>query len=497
IYSRAFTPKDQGDGAWSETLRISDDAGTDFHVVSTTDSTGRVWLAWQGWRDGGFAVLLKPVGTATEEELTVERQMRIGPGKGNYWNPALAADSDGNVYLAYDSYERGSYDIFIRRFRLDGVTASSAGQSSITTPAFEARPHILCDDADRLWIAYESGDEQWGKDYQGDQPEKVGLENKGFGLYVTRTVKVACVVDGKLMQPSADLQKVLDEGSPRSRSVPRLARDDNGGLWLLYRHHLNNTGRGEAWVSHATRFDGQSWSTPEEVPHSSNLIDNRPALVSFQKNLLAVYSSDTRQNTRNRQQNDLFATILTSGETAGEPELQEFTASQEPELKPVHPNEAADVARVRDFKVEVGDKTLRLWRGEFHRHTEYTAHRDQDGLLEDSLRYALDAGRLDWMGNGDHDNGSGHEYCWWQIQKHFDLMHNPPGFCGVMSYERSVRYPSGHRNVILPQRGIRPLPRLRGQQNTYGTAEEGAPDVKMLYQYLKHFDGICASHTSA
>ena len=30
-----------------------------------------------------------------------------------------------------------------------------------------------------------------------------------------------------------------------------------------------------------------------------------------------------------------------------------------------------------------------------------------------------------------------------------------------------------------------------------GTKEDVSPDVKRLYAYLKHFDGICASHTSA
>ncbi|HUG94280.1 MAG TPA: hypothetical protein VML55_25850, partial [Planctomycetaceae bacterium] len=117
--------------------------------------------------------------------------------------------------------------------------------------------------------------------------------------------------------------------------------------------------------------------------------------------------------------------------------------------------------------------------------------------LEDSLRYALDAGQLDWMGNGDHDNGLGHEYMWWQIQKIFDLYHNPPHFVAAMTYERSVRYPSGHRNVMFPRRGIRPLPRLSNQQPIlFGTPDEGSPDIKMLYDYLKHFDSICASHTS-
>ena len=162
-------------------------------------------------------------------------------------------------------------------------------------------------------------------------------------------------------------------------------------------------------------------------------------------------------------------------------------------VAPVHLREREDVARIRAYRVEHGGKSLRLLRGEFHRHTEYTSHNDIDGLLEDAWRYALDAGRLDWMGDGDHDNGFGHEYFWWTIQKTADLHLHPPHFVAAQTYERSVDFPNGHRNVMMPRRGIRPLPR----GGLPGTAEGGSPDTKLLYQYLKHFGGICASHTSA
>src|SRR5208337_4792919 len=56
------------------------------------------------------------------------------------------------------------------------------------------------------------------------------------------------------------------------------------------------------------------------------------------------------------------------------------------------------------------------------------------------------------------------------------------------------------RNVIFVQRGIHTLPRL----NPTGLATvaeenrvEHTPDTQMLYAYLKQFDGIVGSHTSA
>ena len=48
--------------SWSDEVRVTDAPGTDFHVVAATDGDGTVWLAWQGWRDGDFDILARPIG---------------------------------------------------------------------------------------------------------------------------------------------------------------------------------------------------------------------------------------------------------------------------------------------------------------------------------------------------------------------------------------------------------------------------------------------------
>jgi len=231
------------------------------------------------------------------------------------------------------------------------------------------------------------------------------------------------------------------------------------------------------------------------------LLDNRPAIVPCGPDgAMAVYSSDCRlRGARNTEENgwrplknDLYAAILRGEGPVTAPKLVAAVATAAA-VRPVHPRESQDIRRLRELRVECGGKTYQLARGEFHRHTEYTAHRDVDGALEDMWRYSQDAADMDWMGNADHDNGFGRQYAWWIIQKTVAIYHNPPWFIAPFTYERSVSYPNGHRNVIFARRGIRTLP--RGEMR--GDAQTGTPDTKMLYAYLDHFGGICASHTSA
>ena len=104
---------------------------------------------------------------------------------------------------------------------------------------------------------------------------------------------------------------------------------------------------------------------------------------------------------------------------------------------------------------------------------------------------------MDWIGNGDHDNGAGREYSWWLTQKLTDAYHVKDRFTPMFTYERSVSYPHGHRNCMFAQRGVRTLPRLAEPDPDKRVAGIHADDTKMLYRYLHELDGICAVHTSA
>ncbi|MBI3468998.1 MAG: hypothetical protein HY000_38840 [Planctomycetes bacterium] len=420
----------------------------------------------------------------------------IASSPANEWSPSAAVDSKGTVYVAYDTYENGNYDVKLAR--LTGREVKTVTVAA--TPRFEARPSIAIDKQDRVWVAYEEADVNWAKDYGSKWPGKSGVP-----FYLDRRIAVRVVTGDQVEQPKGEVPTMavdtLYPGGRRVRlSMPRLACDGDGRTWLLYRQHPLATGQGEVWASFATYHSGDDWSPALPIPNSENFIDNRPALVRLSSGVIAaIYSTDKRVgSTQSGRDNDLNVCVLSSDSAAEESTVVAVAPPPDGEkYEPVHPNELADVQRMRDCRVKAGGKTYQLLRGEFHRHTEMSSHRDQDGPFEEIWRYGLDAAKMDWLGPGDHDNGQ-REYTWWLTQKQCDMYFHSPMFMPMFTYERSVTYPSGHRNVVFAKRGVRPLPRLGGgEERMMGTAEEGAPDVKRLYAYLKHFGGVCASHTSA
>src|SRR5208282_1920709 len=281
-----------------------------------------------------------------------------------------------------------------------------------------------------------------------------------------------------------------NEKTPRY-AYPRLGLDGKGRVWLSYRQKSGTrytTIPGSYWLSYARCLEGDHWTEPQELSHSDGLLDSRPVMLPHAGGgLLVVHNTDGRFTTPAVIHNRVFMSIVGVPGEPVEPKLVAHEPGTKDGKDAAAEREA--VARMRGYRIESSGKKYQLLRGEFHRHTEISWDGGPDGSLEDMFRYAIDAAALDWIGNTDHDNGAGREYPWWLTQKLTDAYQVADAFTPVFSYERSVNYPHGHRNCVFAQRGVRTLPRLAEPDPEKRVGGINAYDTKMLYRYLKQFDG--------
>lgn len=473
LYARSFS-----DGKPNRILRLTTDPRSDLNPVATADSKGNVWVAWQGFRGDSSNVF---VGRIYEDRMVASPRMG-GPPTASNWDPAIVADTKGNVHVAFDTYRTGNYDVWL------GMNVNSpSGPAFFPIAAslkFEARAALACDSNDRVWVAWEERGEKWGKDFGALYKEGVPLYGQGS------EVKVRCFVNSE----THDVPEVtanFAQGIRAYNSFPRLATDGQGRLWLLFRHRSQEGFRqnvGTVWWEYATTLNGDRWSDAVLIPNSDGLLSHLAATaVAPSGQLVAFIGGDGRQH-RNPMpiNNDVTVAVLP---TLGVPSTPALTPTKVKIAKAEPSTESEDVKQIRAHRVN----GLQILRGEFHRHTEISADGRGDGSLLDMFRYGLDVAAFDWIGNGDHDNGNGREYTWWITQKLSDAFKVGDKFIPMFTYERSVGYPDGHRNAMFAQRGIRTLPRLQGGT---GMMADGR-DTKMFYAYLKQFNGFCASHTSA
>jgi hypothetical protein len=117
---------------------------------------------------------------------------------------------------------------------------------------------------------------------------------------------------------------------------------------------------------------------------------------------------------------------------------------------------------------------------------------NNDGSLLQVYRYAIDAAGLDYLLVSDHNGAGGPDlpYINWLLQQLADVLFVPQRFVPFYGYERSVRYPNGHRNILFSKRGNPTLPIPRSEV-------QGESGAEALYAYLRQYDGIAISHTSA
>jgi hypothetical protein len=517
IFVRSLTPdrnKAAGVTAAAE-QQVTFGKGPSLTPVLATQPKGRVALAYQEWKPDGIAeihLLELSENASNFNKASGHRVNTQERGRSNCWHPTLAFGQVGGWgAVLFDTYLEGDYDVWQCFFRDLGSGFERLRSSPITdSPRFEARPSAVYDKKNRLWIAYEEGPENWGKDYGA-------LDNDAGGnpLYNRRAVKVVCLVEPDLLCPVAELP-ASTTATPRlpydalktakyereSRyAYPRIGLDGNGNIWLTYRRNFGTrytSHPGGYWLTFARRLEGDRWSEEIEVHHSDGLLDHRPALLPHKHGgLLIVHNTDGRYTTPEEVHNHIYASVIDLPGDPGEPKL--VKAKPAPGKRDVEAikAEAASAKRMRDHRLVAGGKKYQLLRGEFHRHTEISWDGSGDGSLEDMFRYALDAAGMDWIGNGDHDNGAGREYSWWLIQKFTDAYHVPGHFIPMFSYERSVAYPQGHRNCMFARRGVRTLPRLAAPDKKQAVGGVHPDDTRMLYRYLRELGGICASHTSA
>ena len=470
-----------------------------FHRL-VADPSGRLHLVWIGYRDGQSHVLLSTLrGNSWSKPTEIS-----GP---NAWMPDAAADSAGNLYIAWDSYRTGNYDIFLRKVNAD--VSMGPIQQVTQSGKFQAHASLTVDLAGRVWLAWDESGDNWGKDWHRDD------QSRSTTLYSSRHPRVAVLENGVWKQTVGDLNAAVPMRYNHFIETPHLASDARGRIWATLQirtstaetrtDHWAVNGQ---WENFLTRYEGDHWTPLMPIPETSSRPDGTFQITPGPQGIWMAWVNDNKPfgpdsdfqpsmtgaapgtSPHRPGVHEIDAAAFSSEALALPPKLEAFNDPQEGS-PPVHPHEREDVARVRAYRLALNGTSLRILRGDFHRHTEISADGAGDGSVEDYFRYMMDAAAMDTGIISDHNAGGDNEYTWWRTEKAIDLFHIKDFYTPLFGYERSVRYPNGHRNVVFAERGTRTLP-ISDAENQ-GEVKSGP----ILYPYLKQHRGICMLHSLA
>lgn len=511
LYARAL----EGD-TWGPLVRLTTDPKPDINHHVTVDAKKNIYVVYQAHpENNGDIMLVKFDGSQWSKPQTVTS----GPGAD--WYPRAAVDKQGVVWVAFDSYRRGDYDIY-----LTTVGGDNSGKIiPITTSNFyEAHATVACAPDGKVWVAWEQGGHNWGKD-QGHWLKKPEGDGKpadahptgggtGTALGNTRAVKVAVYQDG-VLRAGPDVAAALPEGTPPTTGFPTLTTSADGRVWLAFRRLNRGVMRARNqfsryWTQDITYLTDEGWKATKSLPGSTGRISVFSRILPVADGALAVaYSGDLRNASNYHQpiQDQALVTVLPKpDESPGMPMLSEYRAPEPPaNSQPWNTErENEQVAAIRGYRAKIDGKDQRIVRGDLHRHTElsWDVGPGNDGSFLDFYRYMIDVAEMDFGALTDHQGGGHYAYHWWLTEKSCDLYYLKPRYVPLYGYERSVKFPDGHRNVFHSYRGV-PVFAFQLKLDQTGVFPGVAAgnvvtnDTKLLYEYLHKTGGIAISHTSA
>ena len=499
IYARPFDPAKQ---EWGALERLTSDPLPDINPRLASNGKGSFALAWQGFRGKNSNIFLK---TFDGGKWSAETRVTRTPA--NDWEPAVAMDSAGAVWVAYDSYRKGNYDVYLAHVR--GGAVEGAEIPVAVTERFEARATVAVDTSDRVWVAWEEGNPNWGK----DNGYIIRARAPGVPLGGLRASRLRCYANGQWMEPATAVASALEGNNYH----PQVWSDGKGSVWVAakVRRAGAEQGRGargyfEYWVTH---LEGGAWSKAFPLPDSKGRSSDRiNGALGGDGKMYAAWPTDNRSDGFYHRplRQAVYAGIL-PGAGSGAPVLK--PAAAEPvEAKPGHGDEAGDVKAIRSYTASVDGKPMHIVRGDFHRHTElsWDGGGTADGNLQDFYRYMIDVASMDFGASTDHQGGAW-PYWWWYTQKMTDMYHVPGAYVPIFGYERSVLYPNGHRNIFFARRsdskvtpwfykeGVKAfsLPiGPQGDESGIGSGDVAENDTKMLYEEMRGRNALAISHTS-
>ena len=207
-------------------------------------------------------------------------------------------------------------------------------------------------------------------------------------------------------------------------SEPQIGIDGKGRVWLTYRQKFGtrySTHPGSYWLTFARRLDGDNWTEPIEVHHSDGLLDQRPVLLPHPAGGLHDHPQRRRplHHAGDDRTTSIYMQLPRPARRAGRAEAGAARARQEgPEASWPRRNGDAVEAHAATIASRPAARSISCCAA------SSTATPRSPGTAAPTARSRTCSATpstpptLDWIGNGDHDNGAGREYSWWLTQKY-------------------------------------------------------------------------------
>jgi hypothetical protein len=435
--------------------RFRSASGKPINPVLFASAATRAWIAWENYHQGRFSIFISRMGNGRWSD-----PFEISKGESSCFDPALADNNRGELYVAYsltDGYhqniEMAVFDS--RTLQRKKTVPVAVGGGFADRVNLNTRPALAFDSLDRLWISYENNRNSTrledGDNYTGD-----------------RCCAILSYQDGEIVEPAAT-GKWLFTGKNDHR--PTFFHDREGKLYLATHCGGDFEGR-PYWEYRISRLDAaRGWTKPETLLESTQKgvmippacacdLDNNLWFSTLEEKIFDHEKpGDRDQAIRSRLTQLKVFRFSETISGASEASLK-FTPTRVVEY---HRNddfipEVSGHPKVSGEKITADGQEYTLVYGNLHEHTENSScwPAGTDGTLHQNYRFGIYTENYDFMGITDHGYTMNEVY-WRKNNRLADFYHDPPYFAAVpaMEWTLSARgnlesvFGAGHYNILF------------------------------------------------
>lgn len=464
----------------------------------------RTWIAWENYHQGKFTIKISKF-----EQGRWSKTAEIVRGEHSCFDPALAEDQAGNLYVAYgltDGYHQN-----IEMTLMDGKTLEvkqivpvAVGGAFKNRVNLNTKPALAFDSGDRLWISYENNRQATRLDdadcYTGD-----------------RCCAMVSYQGGKIMEPAAT-GKWLFTGKNDHR--PSFFRDLQGKLYAA--SHCGGDFVGNPYWQYRISWldEPKGWVEPQTILQSKQkgvMIPpalgfdrkNRPWLATLNEE---VFKHDTPQGPEQVVTSRVTQLMACQFSLAEARQTRESLRFVDTLVEEHHENEAfvpeiSGHPKVSGEQKERNGEVYSLVYGNLHEHSENSPcwSAGTDGTLHEDIRFGLYTEGYDFVGITDHGYSQTELY-WRKNLRIADFYNDPPYFVcfPAMEWTLTARgdlesvYGAGHYNVIFAS-SEEARKFIRNSLEIYNVNTPESSNSKLLWELLheKQINCITIPHHPA
>jgi hypothetical protein len=411
--------------------RLTNAPGSDAAPALAVDQSGDLWLAWEAFRDGRFDIHARKRAAGTWGAV---RRVTNHPASDS--QPSLAVDAAGRAFVAWMSRRDAEVgdentEIYVRRLDVETGPAPSIAPNAVptrvsTSDRLDALPTLI---ATRKGLAL-----VWTESFFQSHVQRHDLSAILYGQAHDRGHRIAWLEDGSWTAPTES--RPYPFVHERVTAIPGPAERE---LWLLYDRF--NDRAGQFWIPTLQRV---ARSAPERPLPLGAAVPGRGARIAAAASRDGAWVASVVEIAPTDGGRGRSAIGVRSVEAPSLPPRK----PRKDRVTPKRPSAASVIARGSRPTASLGGEHFRAYFGDLHMHSNLSRGRSKSNASPDqSFRMVYDVAGLDFAGLSDHAENF-LEGDWWTVIKHADLWNQPGRFVVFPGYEWASRK-YGHKGVFF------------------------------------------------